>query len=161
MSRIDGLKDRLLAEFPGKMEKKAVFIMQFIMKEAQQGKEPPAKADIESAIAELINEGVFEKKEALLILKTKSPAKISSEETEEEEKPIFNPMDYPTNQTQILMGFGQARYENKSALIMNITMKEIQNGNKPPEKAELEEAIEGLISRGAIEAKGNMLIKKV
>jgi len=135
--------------------------MQFIMKEAQQGKEPPAKADIESAIAELINEGVFEKKEALLILKTKSPAKISSEETEEEEKPIFNPMDYPTNQTQILMGFGQARYENKSALIMNITMKEIQNGNKPPEKAELEEAIEGLISRGAIEAKGNMLIKKV
>lgn len=161
MSRIGELKDRILAEFPGKMEKESVFIMQFIMKEAQQGKEPPAKAEIESAIAALIKEGVFEKKKALLILKTKSPAPDISEKAEEEDKPIFNPSDYPPVQTQILMAFDQSIYEHKTSLIMRIYMKELQNANKPPQKAELEQAIEALISSGAIEAKGEILIKKI
>jgi len=56
------LKEKLLREFPGKMENEQAFIIQFIMNEAQQGNKPPSKDDINNCIKKMIKEGIFQKK---------------------------------------------------------------------------------------------------
>ncbi|MFW9855289.1 MAG: hypothetical protein ACFFFG_09510 [Candidatus Thorarchaeota archaeon] len=164
MGKLDKLKDRILAEFPGKMEKENVLIMSFIMKEVEHGKQPPIKGDIESAIKELISDGIFEKKDGLLILRKEALQAEQDELAQKESKEeftVFNPMSYPPDQAQVLLAFGQAKYENRSALIMGITMKELQNGNKPPKRVEIEQSIKALVKSGALESKGEMLIRKI
>ncbi|MFW9779600.1 MAG: hypothetical protein ACFFE8_12150 [Candidatus Heimdallarchaeota archaeon] len=164
MVNLDELKDRILREFPGKMEKENVLIMSVIMKEVEQGKQPPKRDDIESAIKELISDGIFEKKDGLLILRKETLHAESvglAEKESKEEVPVFNPTNYPPDQAQILLAFGQAKYENRSALIMGITMKELQNGNQPPRRGEIEQSIQALVKSGALEAKGEMLIRKI
>ncbi|MFX0181845.1 MAG: hypothetical protein ACFE95_02085 [Candidatus Hodarchaeota archaeon] len=158
------LKNQLLESFPGKMENRQVFIMTFAMNQAQKGSSPPPKAEIEKAIEEMISDGIFEEKGNLLILKSEKTTIINIAE-EEEEVPLeessstFNPQDYPEIQLKILEAF-QGKFENRTAIIMNVTMKEAQAGRSPPAKNSLEEAIDELIEKGTLDAKGNMLIKK-
>jgi len=154
------LKDELLKAFSGKMENKQAFLMQFIMNTVQQGNPPPQKEDIEKAISELIQDRIFREKGNLLIL-NKKPPQISS--PEEEDLPVKTPLKNSENftkfQTLVLEAF-QGTFENKSALLMNVTMNEVSKGNSPPSKDELEIAITELIQEGVLEDKNSMLIKK-
>jgi hypothetical protein len=158
------LKNQLFESFPGKMENRQVFIMTFVMNQAQKGDSPPPKAEIETAIEEMISNGIFEEKGNLLILKSEKTPIINISDDEEEEQieeipSTFNPQDYPKIQLKILEAF-QGRFENRMALIMNVTMKEAQAGRSPPAKDALEGAIDELIEKGTLDVKGNMLIKK-
>lgn len=155
------LKDRLLKEFPGKMENMDTFIITFIMTQAQKGITPPKKGEIEATLSEMIDEGIFEKKGNLLILKGDVQPRIDIEaEDEEIITPVIDKGDYSENQKKILDAF-QGKFENRSALIMTATMNDIQAGNQPPAKSELEEAINELVKKGTLEIKGNMLILKI
>ncbi|MFX1283247.1 MAG: hypothetical protein ACFFB5_06310 [Promethearchaeota archaeon] len=160
------LKDKLLKEFPGKMENEQAFIMQFIMKEAQQGRKPPSKDDIDESIKKMVKKGIFEKKGPLLILRASKPLVTISEEEEEEEEetPIVSPNLITGNFTEsqkIILNAFQGKYENRSAIIMNVTMTELSKGKRPPERGVLEKSIEELIEKGALELKGDLLIKKL
>ena len=158
------LKEKLLREFPGKMENEQAFIIQFIMNEAQQGNKPPSKDDINNCLKKMIKEGIFQKKGPLLILKaSKSPSAIPEEKGEEELPIILSSAiigNFTENQKKILAAF-QGKYENRSAIIMNTTMIELTKGKKPPEKEELERSIEELIENGILNKKGDLLIKKL
>jgi hypothetical protein len=158
------LKNQLLESFPGKMENRQVFIMTFAMNQAQKGGSPPPKAEIETAIEEMVSDGIFEEKGNLLILKSEKTPRVNIRDDEEEEQieeipSTFNPQDYPEIQLKILEAF-QGKFENRTALIMNVTMKEAQTGRSPPPKNALEGAIDELIEKGTLDVKGNMLIKK-
>lgn len=162
------LKEKLLIEFPGKMENEQAFIIQYIMKEAQKGTKPLSKDEIDKCIQQMVDEGIFERKESLLILKgskAASPApEIEVMEENEEEMPIISTSsikgDFTENQKKILAAF-QGKFENKSAIIMNATMAEISQGKKPPDKEKLEKSIEELLDKGTLELKGQLLIKKM
>ncbi|MFX0171813.1 MAG: hypothetical protein ACFE9L_07835 [Candidatus Hodarchaeota archaeon] len=157
------LKDQLLKSFPGKMENKQVFIMTFAMNQAQKGNSPPSKAEIERAIEEMISNGVFEEKGNLLILKSERAPSIDIEADEELiEQPVstYSSQDFPELQLKLLEAF-QGKFENRTALIMNVTMKEAQAGKAPPPKDVLEGAIDELVDKGALDVKGDMLIKKL
>jgi hypothetical protein len=160
------LKEKLLKEFPGKMENEQAFIIQFIMNEAQQGNKPPSKDEIENCIQEMIKDGTFEKKGPLLILKvTKSTVMPLGEEVEEEEEdfPVISTSsikgNFTENQKKILAAF-QGKFEDRTAVIMNVTMAELSQGKKPPDKEALERSIDELIENGTLEPKGSLLIKK-
>ena len=160
------LKEKLLKEFPGKMENEQAFIIQFIMNEAQQGNKPPSKDEIENCVQEMIKDGTFEKKGPLLILKVTKPAVMPLEEVEEEEEnfPAISASsiegNFTENQKKILAAF-EGKYENRAAIIMNATMADLSQGKKPLEKEVLERSIEELIEKGTLEIKGNLLIKKL
>ncbi len=155
------LKDRLIKEFPGKMENEETFIMTFIMTQAQKGNTPPPKGEIQTAISEMIDEGIFEKKGNLLILKGDIHPKIDIDEEDEEIiAPVIDTGDFKVNQVKILEAF-QGKFENRSALIMMATMNDMKAGHRPPAKSELEKAIDELVKKGTLEIKGNMLIKKI
>jgi len=155
------LKERLLKEFPGKMENEETFIMTFIMNCAQKGAPPPPKSDIKESIGQMITEGIFERKGSLLILKGEIHPKIDIDTADEEMiTPVVDPSDYSENQQKILEAF-QGKFENRSALIMTAAMNEMKDGKRPPSKPELEKAIEELMEKGTLEIKGNMLIKKI
>ncbi|MFX0124511.1 MAG: hypothetical protein ACFFAE_12835 [Candidatus Hodarchaeota archaeon] len=159
------LKEKLLKEFPGKMENEQAFIIQFIMKEAQQGNKPPSKGEMEKSIQEMIKDGTFEKKGSLLILKASKPTIMPVEEAEEEEEefPVLSASsikgDFTENQKKILAAF-QGKFENRMAIVMNATMAELSQGRKPPEKEALERSIDELIENGTLELKGSLLIKR-
>ena len=154
------LKNELLNAFPGKMENKQAFIMQFIMKIVQKGNPPPQKEDIEKAISELIQDRTFREKGDLLILNKKSTPIISLEEEElPVQSPLKNNKSFSKFQILVLEAF-QGSFENRTALLMNVTMNEVSKGNPPPSKDELETAITGLIQEGVLESKNTMLIKK-
>ncbi|MCK4848948.1 MAG: hypothetical protein KAT16_07995 [Candidatus Heimdallarchaeota archaeon] len=156
------LKDELLKAFSGKMENKQAFIMQFVMKTVQKGNPPPPKEDIEEAISELIQDRIFREKGNLLILNKKSTQTILVEEVEEElpvKSPLKNSETFSKFQKLVLEAF-QGSFENKTALLMNVTMNEVSKGNPPPSKDELETAITELIQNGILESKNSMLIKK-
>lgn len=155
------LKNDLLGAFSGKMENKQAFIMQFVMNTVQKGTPPPKKEDLDKVINELIQEGIFEEKGDLLILKRESITKIAEEEEEERpvKVPLKNSKNFSKNQFLILEAF-QGTFENKSALLMNVTMNVASQGRAPPSKDELEFAINGLIQEGVLESKNSMLIKK-
>ncbi len=161
----DKLKEDLLNEFPGKMENEQAFIIQYIMKKAQLGEKPPAKEEIEKSIEKMIKTGTFERKGPLLILKAakSTPTVLEEEEEEEEELPILSTSsikgDFTENQKVILAAF-QGKFENRTAIIMNVTMAELSQGRKPPDKEVLEKSIDELIEKGALEPKGDILIKK-
>ena len=160
------LKEKLLKEFPGKMENEQAFIIQFIMNEAQQGNKPPSKDEIENCIQGMIRDGTFEKKGPLLILKVTKTTVMSLEEVEEEEEnfPVISASsirgNYTENQKKILAAF-EGKYENREAIIMNATMADLSQGKKPPEREALEKIIKELIEKGTLEKKGNLLIKKL
>ena len=155
------LKDELLKAFSGKMENRQAFIMQFVMKMAQSGNPPPQKNQLDEAINALIQEGTFEEKGDLLILKKKGVALV--EEEEEDDIPVISPLKdsekYSQVQTLILEAF-QGSFENKTALLMNVTMNEASKGRSPPSKDELETAIDDLVQDGVLESKDSMLIRK-
>jgi hypothetical protein len=155
------LKDDLLEAFSGKMENKQAFVMQFVMNIVQKGNPPPKKEDLDTIINHLIPEGVFEEKGDLLILKkTKKIAPLEDEVEEIPEKsPIKNSEKLSPLQIQVLEAF-QGSFENKSALLMNVTMNEASKGKAPPSKDELEAAISGLLQDGVLESKESMLIKR-
>ena len=153
------LKDELLKAFSGKMENKQAFIMQFVMNTVQQGNPPPQKEDIEKAISELIQDRTFREKDNLLILNKKLTPEISLEEEEPVKSPLKNSENFSKFQILILEAF-QGTFENKSALLMNVTMNEVSKGNTPPSKNELETAIAELIQEGVLKSKDSMLIKK-
>ena len=154
------LKNDLLEAFSGKMENRQAFIMQFVMNIVQKGTPPPKKEDLDKVINELIQEGIFEEKGDLLILKRESTPKIVEEEDEIPVKvPLKNSKNFSKHQFLILEAF-QGTFENKSALLMNVTMNEASQGRAPPSKDELEFAINGLIQEGVLESKNSMLIKK-
>ncbi len=154
------LKNELLGAFTGKMENRLAFIMQFVMNTVQKGNPPPKKEDLDKIINELIQEGIFEEKGDLLILKKKQSASLEEEIDEIPEKsPIKNSEKLSPIQIQVLEAF-QGSFENKSALLMNVTMNEASKGRAPPSKDELEFAINGLIQEGVLESKKSMLIKK-
>ncbi|MFW9997146.1 MAG: hypothetical protein ACFFD4_34195 [Candidatus Odinarchaeota archaeon] len=160
--KMSDLKDKLIKSFPGKMENKQAFVMQFVMEEAQKGNPPPARDELDKVIEELVSEGVFEKKGDLLILKVERKAPILLED-EEEEVPVPSAEikgDFNECQLKILMAF-QGKYENRTALVMNAIMNDVSKGNPPSPKEELEKSIDELIEKEAIEVRGNMLIKKV
>lgn len=161
------LKEKLLKEFPGKMENEQAFIIQYIVNEAQQGNKPPSKDKLEKCITKMVKEGIFERKGPLLILKDPEPASMTPKEEEEEEKEELSFVSlssskgtFTENQKKILAAF-QGKYENRSAILMNATMAELSQGKKPPEKETLEKSIEELIEKGALELKGTLLIKKI
>lgn len=158
------LKEKLLREFPGKMENEQAFIIQFIMNEAQEGNKPPSKDDIGKCIKKMIEEGIFEKKGPLLILRASKSSSTIPRQEGEEELPVIpssvNKGNFTKNQKKIIAAF-QGKYENRSAIIMNTTMIELTKGKKPPEKEELERSIEELIEKGILEIKGDLLIKKL
>lgn len=157
------LKEKLLKEFPGKMENEQAFIIQFIMNEAQEGNKPPPKDEIEKCIQTMIKDGTFEKKGPLLILKTQKPTIQPLEEEEEEEFPLISTSsikgNFTENQKKILAAF-QGKYEERTAIVMNATMADLSQGKKPPEKEVLERSIDELIEKGTLELKGSLLIKK-
>lgn len=159
------LKEKLLKEFPGKMENEQAFIIQYIVNEAQQGNKPSSKDKLEKCITKMVKEGIFERKGPLLILKDPEPASTTSKEEveEKEELPFVSSSSikgtFTENQKKILAAF-QGKYENRSAILMNATMAELSQGKKPPEKETLEKSIEELIEKGALELKGSLLIKK-
>jgi hypothetical protein len=158
------LKEKLLKEFPGKMENEQAFIIQFIMNEAQKGNKPPSKEEIEKSIQTMIKEGTFEKKGPLLILKVSQPTIQPLEEEEEDEDfPVISASsikgNFTENQKKILAAF-QGRFEDRTAIVMNATMAELSQGKKPPEKEALERSIDELIKNGTLELKGSLLIKK-
>ncbi|MFX1514879.1 MAG: hypothetical protein ACFFC6_01085 [Promethearchaeota archaeon] len=158
------LKEKLLKEFPGKMENEQAFIIQFIMNEAQQGNKPPPKEEIDKCIQTMIKDGTFEKKGPLLILKApKTIIQPLEEEEEEEEFPLISTSsikgNFTENQKKILAAF-QGKYEDRTAVIMNLTMVELSQGKKPPDKEILERSIDELIEKGTLEVKGSLLIKK-
>ncbi|MFW9904806.1 MAG: hypothetical protein ACFFFH_10770 [Candidatus Thorarchaeota archaeon] len=158
------LKEKLLKEFPGKMENKQAFVIQFIMNEAQKGNKPPSKDEIEKCIQAMIKEGTFEIKDALLILKTpKTSIQPVIIEEEEENFPIISSTsikgNFTENQKRILAAF-QGKFEDRTAIVMNATMAELSQGKKPPEKEALEKSIDELIENGTLELKGSLLIKK-
>jgi hypothetical protein len=155
------LKDELLGAFSGKMENRQAFIMQFVMNYVQKGNPPPKKEDLDKVITELILEGVFEEKGDLLILKKKNHIAPVEEEIEEspEKTPILKSEKFSPLQIQVLEAF-QGSFENKSALLMNVTMNEASKGRAPPSKDELETAIDGLLQDGVLESKESMLIKR-
>jgi predicted transcriptional regulator YheO len=156
------LKDDLLKAFSGKIENKQAFIMQFVMTTVQKGNPPPKREELEKIIDELIQDGTFEEKGNLLILKKKSPQGISVEE-EEEELPVNSTLknreNYSKVQFLVLEAF-QGSFENKSALLMNVTMNEVSKGKAPPSKDELNTVINDLIQEGVLESKDTILIKK-
>jgi len=157
------LKEKLLREFPGKMENEQAFIIQFIMNEAQQGNKPPPKDEIEKAIQIMIKDGTFEKKGSLLILKAPKPTTQQLEKEEEEDLPLISTSsingNFTENQKKILTAF-QGKYEDRTAIIMNATIAELSQGKKPPNKEILERSIDELIEKGTLELKGSLLIKK-
>ncbi|MFX1505856.1 MAG: hypothetical protein ACFFDC_07055 [Promethearchaeota archaeon] len=158
------LKEKLLKEFPGKMENEQAFLIQFIMNEAQKGNKPPSKDEIEKCIQAMIKEGTFEKKNNLLILKTpKTTIQPFKEEEEEEDFPVISTSsikgNFTENQKKILAAF-QGKFEDRTAIIMNATIAELSQGKKPPEKVALEKSIDELIENGTLELKGSLLIKK-
>lgn len=162
------LTEDLLTEFPGKMENEQAFIIQFIMKKAQQGEKPPAKEEIEKSIENMINNGIFERKGPLLILKVaKSTPTVPEVDEEDEEEEAALPVlstslikgDFTENQKMIIAAF-QGKYENRTAIIMNVTMAELSQGRKPPDREILEKSIDELIEKGTLEPKGDILIKK-
>ncbi|MFX0204800.1 MAG: hypothetical protein ACFFDT_02355 [Candidatus Hodarchaeota archaeon] len=158
------LKEKLLKEFPGKMENEQAFLIQFIMNEAQKGNKPPSKEEIEKCIQAMIKEGTFEKKNDLLILKTpKTTIQPFKEEEEEEDFPVISTSsikgNFTENQKKILAAF-QGKFEDRTAIIMNATMAELSQGKKPPGKVALEKSIDELIENGTLELKGSLLIKK-
>ncbi|MHA2246587.1 MAG: hypothetical protein ACXADY_16715 [Candidatus Hodarchaeales archaeon] len=160
------LKEKLLKEFPGKMENEEAFIIQFIMNEAQKGNKPPSKDEIKKSIQEMIKDGTFEKKGPLLILKVTKPTIMPFEDLEEEEEgfTVISASsiegEYTENQKKILAAF-EGKYENRTAIVMNATMAELSQGKKPPEKDVLEKSIDELIEKGTLELKGNLLIKNL
>ncbi len=159
------LKEKLLKEFPGKMENEQAFVIQFIMNEAQQGNKPPSKDEIDNCLQEMIKDGTFEKKDSLLILKVTKPSVMPLEEVgeEEEDLPIISVSsiqgDFTENQKKILAAF-QGKFEDRTAIVMNIAMAELSQGRKPPEKETLERSIDELLENGTLELKGSLLIKK-
>jgi hypothetical protein len=154
------LKDELLGAFSGKMENRQAFAMQFVMNTVQKGNPPPKKEDLDKIINELIQEGIFEEKGDLLILKKNHIAPLEEEVEEIQEKtPIKNSEKLSPIQIQVLEAF-QGSFENKSALLMNVTMNQASKGKVPPSKDELETAIGGLLQDGVLESKESMLIKK-
>ncbi|MHA1946325.1 MAG: hypothetical protein ACXAC6_08795 [Candidatus Hodarchaeales archaeon] len=154
------LKNELLGAFTGKMENRQAFIMQFVMNIVQKGNPPPKKEDLDKIVSELIQEGIFEEKGDLLILKKKQSAPLEEKIDEIPEKsPIKNSEKLSPIQIQVLEAF-QGSFENKSALLMNVTMNEASKGRAPPSKDELETAINGLLQDGVLESKESMLIKK-
>ncbi len=153
------LKDELLKAFSGKMENKQAFIMQFVMNTVQQGNSPPQKEDIEKAISELIQDRTFREKGNLLILNKKLTPEIPPEEEEPAKSPLKNSENLSKFQILVLEAF-QGTFENKSALLMNVTMNEASKGNTPPSKNDLETAISDLIQEGVLKSKDSMLIKK-
>ncbi|UCE14545.1 MAG: hypothetical protein JSV04_05040 [Candidatus Heimdallarchaeota archaeon] len=161
------LKDKLLKEFPGKMENEQAFIMQYVIKEAQQGNKPPSKEELQKCINEMISEGIFDKEGSLLILRATSNASMKVEELEIETEEEFQVVptssitgNYTETQKMILAAF-QGKYENRTAIVMNATMAELSQGKSPPAKDLLEKSIDELISKGVLEPKGVLLIKKI
>ena len=153
------LKDELLNAFSGKMENKQAFLIQFVMNTVLQGNPPPQKEDIEKAISELIQDRTLREKGNLLILNKKLTSEISLEEEDPVKSPLKNNETYSKFQILVLESF-QGTFENKSALLMNVTMNEVSKGNTPPSKNELETAITELIKEGVLKSKDSMLIKK-
>jgi len=162
------LKEKLLIQFTGKMENEQAFVIQYMMKEAQKGIKPPSKDEIDKCIQQMVDEGIFERKDSLLILKASKAASPVPEMEEmdenEEEIPVISTSsikgDFTENQKKILAAF-QGKFENKSAILMNATMAEISQGKKPPDKEILEKSIEELLDKGTLELKGQLLIKKM
>ena len=155
------LKDELLKAFSGKMENRQAFIMQFVMNSAQRGNPPPQKEHLDKAINELICEGTFEEKGDLLILKKKSVTLITEEEDDQPPKTSFikNYENFSQLQTLVLEAF-QGSFENRTALLMNVTMNEVSKGKTPPSKDDLETAISELLQKGVLECKQSILIRK-
>ncbi|MFX0120380.1 MAG: hypothetical protein ACFFB2_15030 [Promethearchaeota archaeon] len=160
------LKEKLLKEFPGKIENEQAFIIQYIVNTAHDGNKPPPKNEIEECINAMVNEGIFEKKGSLLILKSTKPTPMEIQQEEEDEEVELPNIsintikgDFTENQKRILASF-QGKYENRAAIIMNATMAELSQGRKPPKKGELERSIDELIEKGILELKGSILIKK-
>jgi len=152
------LKEQLLNTFSGKMENRQAFIMQFIMEIAQKGEKPPSRDQIDDIINKLISEGTIESKGDLLILKTEKRISSNSDE-EEEEIEIVKPLrEFDEHESMILSAF-QGKFEKKTAIVMNATMKAISKGNSPPDKLKLEEAISHLIDKGILSENNNLLIK--
>lgn len=134
--------------------------MQFVMNRVSKGNPPPEKKDIDAAINELIETRIFREKGDLLILQKKPESKEMLEEEPSIVKlPIENSSDYSELQLLLLEGF-QGKFENKTALFMNVTMNEAQKGRTPPSKDEMNKAIQELIAQDALEEKGDMLVKK-
>jgi hypothetical protein len=156
------LKDELLKAFTGKMENKQAFVMQFVMNYVQKGNPPPDKKEIDSAISELIESRVFREKGDLLILQ-KKPETTDLQEEEEPSlitTPIENSSQYSELELILLENF-QGKFENKTALFMNVTMNEVQKGKTPPSKEDLNKTLQDLISRDVLQEKGDTLVKKV
>ena len=156
------LKDELLKAFTGKMENKQAFIMQFVMNYVQKGNPPPEKKDIDSAISELIESGIFREKRDLLILQ-KRPESIT---LAEEEEPSINepPSEISPKYSElelILLENFQGKFENKTALFMNVTMNEMQKGKQPPSKEDLNKTVQELIAQDVLQEKGDTLVKKI
>ncbi|MHA2224365.1 MAG: hypothetical protein ACXAC8_04135 [Candidatus Hodarchaeales archaeon] len=157
------LKERLIQEFPGKVENERAFIMQFVVNEALNGRKVPPKEEIEKTINEMSKDGTFEKKGELLILKIKRPILLPELEEEPDIQNTLTELNnggYTEIQQKILSVF-EGKYENREAIVMNATVQALSQGKTPPKKDELEKSIDELIEKGTLELKGNILIKKI
>ncbi|MHA1332293.1 MAG: hypothetical protein ACTSR2_14595 [Candidatus Hodarchaeales archaeon] len=155
------LKKDIINSFPGKMENRQAFIIQFIMEMARKGVKPPSKEKIEETIDSLIKEGSFEAKGNLLILKAKKKKVIDIDE-EDDVVDILETQIVSGNFDEyesMILGAFQGKYENKLAIIMNATISAASSGNHAPPKEKLESAIESLKEKKVLTEKGAMLIK--
>ncbi|MHA2239958.1 MAG: hypothetical protein ACXAB2_16595 [Candidatus Hodarchaeales archaeon] len=157
---MSNLKDQLINAFPGKMEKKDTFLMQFVMELIQKGQEPPKKEELEKNLNELVKDGIFREKEGLLIYNRKNKGMQSGEqETIQESQSLTSGLDLSQIQSEILSVF-QGKFENKTAIMMNVSVQAATKGSPPPSKDEMNEAIDDLLKKEVLEEKGDILIRK-
>ncbi|MHA1450137.1 MAG: hypothetical protein ACTSP4_12020, partial [Candidatus Hodarchaeales archaeon] len=114
----ENIKEMMIRAFPGKMENRQAFIMQFVMEQTAKGAKPPPRDEIDATINEMISEGIFKEKNGLLILKVEATVKEDEEETGPPTR-VEITGDYNDLQVKILSAF-QGKFEKKTALIMTV-----------------------------------------
>lgn len=157
---MSNLKKQIISSFPGKMENKDAFFMQFVMELVQKGEKPPPKEELEKCITELVAEGVFREKGGLLIYNRKDKEVYSEDQEILSESPPLSDLTSLSNIQKEIMSMFKGKFENKTALMMNVSVQAATRGSPPPSKEELNEAINDLLDKQILEEKGDILIKK-
>ena len=157
---MSSLKNQIINAFPGKMENKDAFLMQFVMELVQKGEKPPLREDLENCINELVKEGIFREKSGLLIYNRKNKGATSEEEDLIQDFQTSSGHAGLSKIQEEIMSMFKGKFENRTALMMNVSVQAATKGFPPPSKEELNEAIKDLLGKQILEEKGDILIKK-
>jgi hypothetical protein len=76
------------------------------------------------------------------------------------ESPPFSDLTSLSKIQKEIMSLFKGKFENKTALMMNVSVQAATRGSPPPSKEELNEAIKDLLGKQILEEKGDILIKK-